>query len=712
MRGRASDAGARVQGGEKIFGAPPKQMRRESEASILNRQSGIPTKKTSKADKSSALVVCSAQNGPTAYEKQNLISDRSKNSNSRNSNRDFDDDEDFVFTTDNIRASNTPDSEQKRFQPRGRAAPSPKINDDALDGDEGDEPVEIVYNHGRRSSGTPSRKVSTSSRRRSSNNTQNSIQIEQEMDEDEDEDDGQSRSTQRSVTINKNDEENEDATEHSHRHHRRHSRSGRSHRRHREDSYADEQNAENTGKEGELEAGQNASEEEEQFEDEQVKPKSILKKNSAPNTPVKDDKADIEEETKVNLFEGILDQLASVQDSAMSKISQWQRHLLNLLTPLEEQQLQRWYLLTTAYLEQQGITHDEKSLEFREELDAIVEVIMQKHGFTTLQGVLHRMRVFITGPRKSGKSTLLSLTAQRALIELAAGSEWKHTFVFAYDFASNSHTVHDVAEMYKTFVRATFAGLSAQRPLLSEHAAALSKAFCDIVDGNPLLPKSFTASNDFRLLVPALNNLITIIQECLRVEDKSVFIANAVAFPQLVSQIFGFDRVLVIADHFDSFAAEMTPAELYVVENVKILLNTSNFICAAQDQQRAAECMKPADIDGVDITQSICKLSTLDVVNEDPFDGTEYTLTVENNPRKLQISFPLFGGCAAFLVMWRELNELSQKFEAAQGAEDDQGEDAEEIEILLVNKATDIFNALTEGTSDVVVTAVNKMHKK
>ncbi|EAY11307.1 hypothetical protein TVAG_344010 [Trichomonas vaginalis G3] len=710
-QGKANEQIPRKQEGEKIFGAPPKQVKRDEKA-VNNRQSGIPAKKSSKADKTSALVVCTNQNAPTAYDKQNFKADRTNKSNERYQNRDIDDDEDFVITTDNVKPLQTPDSNQKRFQPKGsKIGASPKINADALEGDDVEEVEVITYNKGKKGSNASAKKFTT---RRSSTNTQNSIQLEQEMDEEEDTDDARSASTAHSVRINKN--EDDDESQHSHRHHRRHSRSNRSHHHRREtsgnESYVDDQNVDQLAQDRALSAEQNQSEEENTDEGEQDKPKSILKKNSGASTPIKDEnKLASDEQGKFTLFDGILDQLNNCSDSAMQKLSQWQRQLLRFLSPLEEQQLQHWYLLTTAYLEQQGITHDEKSLAFREELDAIVEVVMEKHGFTTLQGVLHRMRVFITGPRKSGKSTLLSLTAQRALIELAAGTEWKHTFVFAYDFATNSHTVTDNAELYKTFVRATFAGLSAQRPLLSEHAAALSKAFCDVVDGNPLLPKSFTASNDFRLLVPQISSILSFLQECWRDEDKSAFIANAVAFPQQISAVFGFDRLLVIADHFDAFATEMSPQELYVIGNVKILLNTSNFIVASQSQEKAAEIAKPADIDDDDLTQSLCKLSTLDVVNEDPFDGVEFSLTIENSAKRVQINFPLFGGCPAFLVMWNELNDLAAKHEAASNGEDTE-DDPEEIQILLVNKATEIFSALTEGQSDIVVTAVNKINKK
>ena len=715
----------------KVFGAPP-PMQKSNKNKRVTKKSAIPKKKAPTTSKTPTLIVCKAGNDPTPYERQPLNLKEQRREMPKRSQKPQVEDEDEenveVLTTNNII--------------------------DAYDEDVEETPKPITKNKKDKKQGL-SRKKKPSPARKGSKSKQEDVKKIEVVDDDDDneiyeneeqnpenqrksvniiskpqEEDEEARQFEEQQSLQENqlnyvndaNEEhnidNENGEQNSGEKHRRRKRRHHSHRT--EEQQQDEQeNEENANENSTLNSPSKQEDYGENQEDMEQTPNR--RRHHRGHDSVLDDdvdqKNDEPQEDASALFENLVDDLMKCSDSAISKLAQWQKVILNNLIPLEYQQLQRWYIHTVAYLEQQKIVYDSQNLKFAKNLEELVNVLLEKHRFSTTAGASHRMRVLISGPRNSGKSTLLGLAAERAILELAASGEWKHTFIFAYDFASNAHTVQAYDELFRSIVRATFSGLSAQRPLLSEHSAGLCNCFCNIIEGKPLIPKSFQISNDFRTLVPQLHQLIQLISECWAEEDKSSFITNALSFPLQISKIFGFDRVLVIADHFDAFSSGDALEDIFIMENVKNLLELSSFIAAVQDQEKAAEAVKPGPKDGIDLTQSVFRISTLDIVEDDDYAEREFALQIEGDAKKININAGFFGGCPAFLKYWDELNEIAdqvEKDELEEEEDDDEEiiEKREERRIMLSNKATEILNMLTEGQTEFNVTSVNKVHKK
>ena len=691
----------------KIFGAPPTSQKGDEKKPKMTK-SGIPTKKAVKASKTPSLVVCSADTRPTPFEKQRLsLSKQNKVNEHVFENSDNEDDEEInVITTTSAIKHKQQAEKTKKFQPK--STKKPEIVEDFEDENEEEaveeKPLESAFNNHSHEEKEVNKSVK--------------IMVDEQPEEEE-----KKEPIKEEIHVEEpKEEENVTATPTTGE------RKKRRRKHHR--SQAKEEKIETPEDEEPIKAEEVTDQEQsEQFEQpeevQEVKEEAVeeeeQKEESVPSTPRADGKKngpDDEEDEKEGveyLFDNLLEEMKGSANSAVQKLAKWQQTLLDQLVPIEEQQLQRWYLHTIAYLEQQKISYDQNKIEFFENLAELVDVLMIKHRLPAFGNTLHRMRIVITGPRSSGKSTLLAIAASRAIIELAASGEWKKTFIFAYDFASNVHTIKALDELYKNIVKATFTGLAAQRPLVAEYAAALSRCFCDIIEGTPLLPKGFTISNDFRQLVPQLQQLIALITECWAEEDKGPFIVNALAFPIQIAKIFGFDRQIVFADHFDAFLIDSTTDDIFIMENVKNLLDQSSFIAAVQDQEKAAEILKPCQSDGIDLTQSIFRLSTLDIVEDEKYGDREFALQIQDEAKRLNINAGFFGGCPGFLKLWYELNELADEIEEGEQEDEDDDEKIEELEekqILLANKAGEIINALSEGSNDFVVTAVSKVHKK
>ena len=692
----------------KVFGAPPPQPAKQSKKTV-NKKSAIPKKKGTKASNTPTLLVCSTGDDPTAYERKplNLAAKRKDIAPDDNDdiviqNVDEDDGVESVRSGNNSsqaspqrsaksRGSKIPSISKKNASSPTSSSNSPSkskqnANNELVieDDDEPEEESRIPHKKHRK-------------HKKSVNIISNPQEEEMEANQFDEQNDDDYPDVIRNDNFVSNDKEDAENNGEKKRRRRRH------HHRHtgdegdQDEQNDDESNERNSTQENDTNEGKS--------------PRKSRK--DADGNEVLDDA----DKDAPYLFENLVDDLMNTTDSAMSKLAQWQKSLLNNLLPLEYQQLQRWYIHTMAYLEAQNIVCDAQNLKFRKNLEELVSILMEKHRFATTTGAFHRMRIMISGPRKSGKSTLLGLAAERAIIELAASGEWKRTLLFAYDFAANAHTIQATDALYQTIVRATFAALAAQRPLLAEHCEGLCRCFCDIIDGNPLIPKAFQISNDYRTLVPQLQQIIQLISECWAEDDKSPFITNALSFPLQISKVFGFDRVLVIADHFDAFSVGEALEDIFLMENVKNLLDLSSFIAAVQDQDKAAECVKPGPRDGVDLTQSIFKISTLDIVEDDEYSEREFSLQVEGEGKRININAGFFGGCPAFLKLWDELNEVADQVEKDE-IEEEEDDDEQKIEkreerrILLTNKAGEILNALTEGQTEFVVTSVNKVAKR
>ena len=220
--------------------------------------------------------------------------------------------------------------------------------------------------------------------------------------------------------------------------------------------------------------------------------------------------------------------------------------------------------------------------------------------------------------------------------------------------------------------------------MLAPFVDGLRKSFYDIVkNGRSTVPKAFSLSNDFRLIVPHVQALLQLLAKC-RKDPTSLepFMTNACTLPLLLARIFGFSRVVGVIDHLEMCnyviqnlpPFEESPKAVNVQDYIKMMLSKISFIVSCKNQRNFFMFLAQNGEEVPDLRASLMTVSTLDVVREGKYNDKEFVVTTEDK-RKLTLNIGHFGGCPAFLKKWEDLNIMA----------DDMDEEADEEQELFIN---------------------------
>ena len=382
-------------------------------------------------------------------------------------------------------------------------------------------------------------------------------------------------------------------------------------------------------------------------------------------------------------------------EKPFAKIEIFEREFLRNVDAFGSQDQRNWYRRIQNYLTAAGVSEVETIL-YRKELEAKAKQVISQQRFPFVNGSCqHRLRMAVTGPDRSGKSTMLAIVARQLIMELAITDAYKSTFLFAVDFSQFSSSGSSPDILYNSVVRDTFDALAAQRPLLTPFVDGLKRAFLDVVkNGKAIVPKGFSLSNDFRMIVPHVQQLLQLLSKC-RNDPTALepFLTNTCALPLLISRIFGFTRVIGIFDHLELCnyviynlpPFEESPKPVNVQDYIKLLLSNMSFVVSCKNQRNFFTFMGQNGNEVPDMRASLVTLSMLDIVEEGKYDKKEFVITTEDK-RKLTLNVGHFGGCPAYLRKWEDLNIM---------ADDIEEEDDEEQELFI--------NALMQTTLREVV---------
>ena len=371
-------------------------------------------------------------------------------------------------------------------------------------------------------------------------------------------------------------------------------------------------------------------------------------------------------------------------EAPFAKIEVFEREFLRNVDAFGSQDQRNWYRKIQSYLTNAGISELETIL-YREDLEARAREVVSNHRFPFVNGgCQHRFRVAVSGPDRSGKSTMVALLTRQLVTELAVTDAYKSTFIFAVDFAQLSSSGSSCDILYNAIVRDTFEALAAQRPLLAPFVDGLRKSFYDIVkNGRSTVPKAFSLSNDFRLIVPHVQALLQLLAKC-RKDPTSLepLMTNACTLPLLLARIFGFSRVVGVIDHLEMCnyviqnlpPFEESPKAVNVQDYIKMMLSKISFIVSCKNQRNFFMFLAQNGEEVPDLRASLMTVSTLDVVREGKYNDKEFVVTTEDK-RKLTLNIGHFGGCPAFLKKWEDLNIMA----------DDMDEEADEEQELFIN---------------------------
>jgi hypothetical protein len=341
---------------------------------------------------------------------------------------------------------------------------------------------------------------------------------------------------------------------------------------------------------------------------------------------------------------------------------------------VEEDQQIAWFSGLKSILLQQFVNYPEV-VHCEAEMIARAKEIVARHRFSFAAGAAHACRLAVVGPRESGKSTFLSIIAKQVLLDMLATGDWKQTLVFSLDLAQFVPFLTDLGGLFKSMVRLTFQSLVAQLPLLLPHVSGLISAFEMAVGGKPLLPKSIVLSQDFRGVIPALRHLLSLLTACWNDQDGlEPFLLNTFKLPMLVGDIFGYRNYFLIVDHLDLADTTLgaippfteATVNVFVVEIIKFMLASSSFLVSCQESSLILNLFPAiSDSTGIDLTDGLAFTSTLDVVPLSSESNHEIIVSFEGENPQISLSQRHFGGCAAYLQSWAEINRQADRVDEA-----------------------------------------------
>jgi hypothetical protein len=373
--------------------------------------------------------------------------------------------------------------------------------------------------------------------------------------------------------------------------------------------------------------------------------------------------------------------------SAFSGLREWQKLFVKNAIPIEQDQQIRWFTSVWQILREQNLTFP-AVVKYEEHIISKARETIARHRFSFSGGIVRAYRIAVVGPPKSGKSAFLSILGKQALAEILASGDWKRTFIVAMDMARIIPLIPDLATLFQAVVQLTFQALGAQLPVFLPHAAGVIAAFESIVRGTPLLPKSFVFSEDFHSIVPELRRLLALFAAYWN--DRGAleqFLLSTFGLPVSIGAIFGFPRSLLIVDHADLADLTVGPIppfddtslNVFVIEIVKFMLASSSFIVSCRDSNAILNLFPAiSDTYGIDLTDGLTFASTLDVVPAATGDRP-VVVSFEGDGPQISLDVHHFGGCAAYLQSWAEINRFADEADDAART----GGDVEEPRLFL-----------------------------
>jgi hypothetical protein len=150
-------------------------------------------------------------------------------------------------------------------------------------------------------------------------------------------------------------------------------------------------------------------------------------------------------------------------NSAFTGLPEDAQEFLGEADPDESAQRQLWGSATGAFLLKQKFCDRIGEFHLAQEIREYVMASITSHRFVAGDNCTHSFNLGIIGPRKSGKSTLLQLYCEQVSLELAAGGDWKHVFMFILDIKDFMPFVHDFEGFYLMLIGALCEQIAFQR---------------------------------------------------------------------------------------------------------------------------------------------------------------------------------------------------------------------------------------------------------
>ncbi|KAK8886488.1 hypothetical protein M9Y10_041951 [Tritrichomonas musculus] len=408
------------------------------------------------------------------------------------------------------------------------------------------------------------------------------------------------------------------------------------------------------------------------------------------------------------ILNGVL--IQSDSREALMSMNDLIRPFIAHLPDLESEQQSRWFSKGIEIIQSFGFPEVNESLLGYDSIIGVVRSIIVDHRFNKKGGSLHRFNIAITGPKKSGKSTFLSIFIQELFLELITTDHWKEYFIFALDMEKVAEMGNDIESLYIYMVNATFKQLEFQCPNSSQYFPMITKYFESVTSlrNPPQFSKPFRESEQTHSLAIQLQKIADQLSDAWNNMDNfNQFITNITMFPKMMADIFEFKHQIVIFDNFEACDIFIEPSPPFSTETenfqfatlIVFLLNNNDFIISCRNHTYLTNLVlcsgaSPPVLDFV---------STLDVSIDDVYSKYQFNATIDDENIPLTIEH--CGGIPSYVHSWISLNEFYTQAIKAQGKKEN-----EEAELFIIERVEELMRLLyaSDNNEEIHVESVTR----
>lgn len=212
--------------------------------------------------------------------------------------------------------------------------------------------------------------------------------------------------------------------------------------------------------------------------------------------------------------------------------------------------------------------------------EGIAELLKQKSIELLAKTDLHKFRFVISGPRSSGKTSLLYSFACTALRKLIMCGEEMMFMPFVVNWARDVLLIDQPKRLYSAFIETALNGAKYSRFEFIQSFMPVKEYLLSVPSMTAFKkpPEGFEGLSDF------VRKMIT----CFR-EAPDTLYAGLVQFPGVLAKILGFEYPLFIFDHFETAGEELCAQFAKVFRR-------SPFIIASQVDEAFYGVVKIADV--------------------------------------------------------------------------------------------------------------------
>jgi hypothetical protein len=374
-------------------------------------------------------------------------------------------------------------------------------------------------------------------------------------------------------------------------------------------------------------------------------------------------------------------------------------------------QRQSWLSSLTANIKRQKLCDTTDNLHLVQEIREFVNESIIRHRFISGDHCSHQFKVGITGPRKSGKSTLLQLYSEQVALELVVGGDWKQVFMFVLDVKDFLPFMHDFESFYKMWVDALCEQVGRQRCSAAKWIPDIRR-FLESQVTVPItlqFSKCYIVSSAQRQTSERIVALGKQIHSAWDSGNLDWWFTCVLSLSLTLPAVVGFRKTLFVIDNLEFADVEVRPCGQFIAsdaaffgEHLKHVLKQGDYIFACQDLENLYYFMEPEDEDGVDMMKGTHFVTTYGIADSSTENDPPLMLRLEGEQIPFVFKPEFLDGVPNYILLWNDLNTLIDQV-AVHGEGTDEREDAVYFAVAHAQALVDLVFVPADGSRVKVV---------